>query len=431
MRLTGNIPNDTIMAIGEYFNGYTRVSELRSRVNNNFVKIEIGEKVLQYKMQERIVSDKANSQKSISKMFGVSEGVFDTSSMDKIGEEKVLQSKLFGQTQEEIDGKKIVKIWKETYKRDKEQNIRNKNVTKYSTENGKSSELEGGEDDSKGVCIGNDSNTPEGSTTNGTSDDRRKLYSGTQSSNVYEDRQTSQKRGNSTSHKRSKKRQQTREFDNNGEIATLKSTSEFGDGGGNSKTKEYEFEILACDIPDYWYDYFEYTGENLGCTPLGTRQVKGYTINRFTDGAKPFGGGAGHEYESENMADENGEETIDEWQCVEECAVRKLGEQSGESRTPDKLPQPQFGSPTGRIYGFQSGEGRNGKFTPAMGDSGTAAGGATAAAGQTTPQAPPRSRAADDRHQPRDLAAAGTRGLRRGRRLRTGLPDPGLHPART
>jgi len=62
------------------------------------------------------------------------------------------------------------------------------------------------------------------------------------------------------------------------------------------------------------------------CKRVGEKQVDGYAINRFTDGAKPFGGGAGHEYTTEQMPIE----TIAEWECVEGCAVRKLGEQSGE-----------------------------------------------------------------------------------------------------
>src|SRR3990167_3561485 len=65
------------------------------------------------------------------------------------------------------------------------------------------------------------------------------------------------------------------------------------------------------------------------CKRIGTKQVDGYAINRFTDGAKPFGGGAGHEYTTEQMP----AETIAEWECVPECPVRRLGEQSGERTT--------------------------------------------------------------------------------------------------
>jgi len=48
--------------------------------------------------------------------------------------------------------------------------------------------------------------------------------------------------------------------------------------------------------------------------------LPGYLINRWTDGAKPFGGGAGHEYESEKVPDEQ----VAIYECVPECPVPKL-----------------------------------------------------------------------------------------------------------
>jgi len=57
-----------------------------------------------------------------------------------------------------------------------------------------------------------------------------------------------------------------------------------------------------------------------GCKRVGTTTVPGYTINRWTDGAKPFGGGAGHEYESERQPDEE----VPVWECEDGCAVRGL-----------------------------------------------------------------------------------------------------------
>ncbi len=63
-----------------------------------------------------------------------------------------------------------------------------------------------------------------------------------------------------------------------------------------------------------------------GCRRTGTRAVKGYQINRFTDGAKHFGGAAGHAYEG--MAMEGGVETV--WACAPGCPVRALDEQTGE-----------------------------------------------------------------------------------------------------
>ena len=61
-----------------------------------------------------------------------------------------------------------------------------------------------------------------------------------------------------------------------------------------------------------------------GCKQVGTTEGKGYTINRFTDGAKPFGDGAGHPFEVEDQ----GPETIAVWDCDDDCAVKQLDEQS-------------------------------------------------------------------------------------------------------
>ena len=62
------------------------------------------------------------------------------------------------------------------------------------------------------------------------------------------------------------------------------------------------------------------------CVEVGSATVKGRSsINRFTDGAKPFGGGAGHEFTSEQFPDE----TIPVWDCAEGCPVAEMDKQSG------------------------------------------------------------------------------------------------------
>ena len=65
-----------------------------------------------------------------------------------------------------------------------------------------------------------------------------------------------------------------------------------------------------------------------GCRRTGTRAVKGYQINRFTDGAKHFGGAAGHAYEGMSM--EGGVETV--WACACGCPAVALDEQGQVSR---------------------------------------------------------------------------------------------------
>lgn len=65
------------------------------------------------------------------------------------------------------------------------------------------------------------------------------------------------------------------------------------------------------------------------CEEIGTYKTKARVINRFTDGAKPFGGGAGHEYESIQLGDENGMEEVPVWECHSDCPIRLLDEQTG------------------------------------------------------------------------------------------------------
>ena len=65
------------------------------------------------------------------------------------------------------------------------------------------------------------------------------------------------------------------------------------------------------------------------CKHVGSVKVKAPVINRFDDGAKVFGGGAGHPYTQHQMGDENGEESIAVWECAEGCPVRELNLQKG------------------------------------------------------------------------------------------------------
>ena len=66
------------------------------------------------------------------------------------------------------------------------------------------------------------------------------------------------------------------------------------------------------------------------CRKVGTQKVPAPVINRFDDGMKPFGGGAGHSYTSTPTGDAEGNEQVDVYECVEGCPVRALNEQSGD-----------------------------------------------------------------------------------------------------
>lgn len=82
------------------------------------------------------------------------------------------------------------------------------------------------------------------------------------------------------------------------------------------------------------------------CRQTGTKTVPGYTINRWSDGAKPFGGGAGHSYESQ----EQPEETIALWECTENCAAEILAVQSGASQS--RIGKPRTSQEPGEGWGM-------------------------------------------------------------------------------
>jgi DNA modification methylase len=65
------------------------------------------------------------------------------------------------------------------------------------------------------------------------------------------------------------------------------------------------------------------------CKIIGTKKVKAPLINRFEDGMKPWGDGAGHGFTSTRTGDENGEEEIPVYECMEGCPAKLLDAQSG------------------------------------------------------------------------------------------------------
>lgn len=59
------------------------------------------------------------------------------------------------------------------------------------------------------------------------------------------------------------------------------------------------------------------------CKKVGSQVLPMPPINRFDDGAKPFGGGAGHEYTTVHREDE----TIDVWECHHSCPIHWINKQ--------------------------------------------------------------------------------------------------------
>lgn len=64
-----------------------------------------------------------------------------------------------------------------------------------------------------------------------------------------------------------------------------------------------------------------------GCRCIGTREIPGYTINRWDDGMKPFGEGSGHPYSGEKQPPQE----IEVWECQPGCPIADMDEQSGVS----------------------------------------------------------------------------------------------------
>lgn len=81
-----------------------------------------------------------------------------------------------------------------------------------------------------------------------------------------------------------------------------------------------------------------------GCKVIETVEVEGYAINRFTDGMKPFGDGAGHPFESVKTEAER----IPVYACVEGCPVAALDAQTSDLK-PRSNREPSLGG--GGSYG--------------------------------------------------------------------------------
>lgn len=94
-----------------------------------------------------------------------------------------------------------------------------------------------------------------------------------------------------------------------------------------------------------------------GCKLIGTTKVKAPVINRFTDGAKPFGNGAGHEYTSIKTGDADGNEAVSVYDCEEGCPVDALDQQAGIRKT-------SGGALNRSGIGFQGGSDGNETFIP-------------------------------------------------------------------
>jgi hypothetical protein len=79
-------------------------------------------------------------------------------------------------------------------------------------------------------------------------------------------------------------------------------------------------------------------GHSEGCKCIGTKQVKPSNgsgkASRGKSGGKTFGGDVVKPLlDDMTYVDADGKESVEAWECIEGCAVRRLGEQSGELKS--------------------------------------------------------------------------------------------------
>lgn len=107
------------------------------------------------------------------------------------------------------------------------------------------------------------------------------------------------------------------------------------------------------------------------CRRIGEKRVKGdghWTHKREIGNGNIYSGGGYQDRDDGNkLADPDGKETVEDWECTESCPVRILGEQSGERKSPADYKRNVHGEIGyhGNAYGLDSGNG--------YGDKGSAA----------------------------------------------------------
>ena len=87
-------------------------------------------------------------------------------------------------------------------------------------------------------------------------------------------------------------------------------------------------------MPAEWFQYFELTGEDLGCVKVGRKRVETGTAVRHNSGGNTFGGDNPKPPMGDmTYADADGMEEVDDWQCEEGCPVKALDSQAGERKS--------------------------------------------------------------------------------------------------
>lgn len=273
MKLTGNLPDGIIIEIRRYFDDYDYMSKLRDRGTNNQIQSRFGSEVLQQQVQildgnETKDTDKGNPEVPI-----LREGIYDTPVLGERGPAEILQSDLLSKLPKDTSGGNVSTLRETSFGRNERKNISGTDRTSRKYENGESSKMEGRgikkerrvrkyndrdiARESKGFSISNDASQEIGEV---------KIHIGTSLSDGSIVGQTIEKSRNSSPYQWNKRRQSAGKLSNSGTDSSFFTTSESRDGISKFEEGSSGIEVLACDIPEEWSEYFEYTGRDLTCT---------------------------------------------------------------------------------------------------------------------------------------------------------------------
>lgn len=337
MRKCGIIPLDIEGEIRRYFNDYTKVQELRSRVRDPRLASTAGAEVLQSEMhqrgQEGQDSTGLQAGEGYPNLSPMRRGVRDLEGVGAERAKKVLQLGLQDRISEDANGQEELALREASHCRDYRQDIQ-----------GEKGEIQGqGSPQMAGqashyqrlsMCPSRESktrNTPVG----GANGNKERIHIGTPSCDGDKIGPPPDDERESASYQRCQRRQSPRESDGPGSQDSFPKASgdsqanwEVGTGEFRTQGRDCSLEVLACDIPREWLDYFEFTGEDLGCRRVGAKQVQNKDCkgkaSQIESQGQVYGGGQ----HNITYADPDGYEQVEDWICVESCPVRLLDEQT-------------------------------------------------------------------------------------------------------
>jgi len=333
VRLSGIIPSETRDVIRRYYDGYIGVSALREKHRASGPQSEEAE-VLQPSVCGCGEKGKAGNQHDgDANVPAMRSGLRVLQGVGEAGSEEVLQLGLQGRTSEDVDGREERPLWDQAHGKDQ-----GENAVETEAEGGRLGTLEGGQERQRERVSVDPQCQPEARDLGASSahDDERWIHSGTPAGDGDALGQAASEDGACASRERGHTRQQARESNDPRRRYAFSETSRDRAADWGIAGREPEIEVLACDVPEGWRDYFEPTGEDLGCVRVGERRVRGTSLqSSIGKGSGEFSKvyGQAPSVVTSGYADADGMETVAEYRCSPECPVRRLGEQTVNTRT--------------------------------------------------------------------------------------------------